>query len=136
MSENTFCNECGTALPQGAGFCASCGTSTTAAPAAAQVAAPAAPQAAYSQPYASAPQASYSAKSKVTAVWLNVLFGCFGFLYTYQTDKLRFWLLSSISIVLAIFGVGFYVGWIITIVAIVIAANRSRDWYANYPNAS
>ena len=136
MSENTFCTSCGTALVAGAAFCASCGTSTvaTATPVATPAAAPA-PQPVYAAPYAAAPQASYGAKSKVTAVWLSVLFGCFGFLYTYKVDKVRFWLYAIFSVVNLFIGLALYVNWVFSVVAIVYAATRSRDWYANYPNA-
>ncbi len=134
MSDNTFCTDCGTALPEGAGFCASCGTSTTAAPAAAQVAAPAAPQASYAAPPSSAAQLPVEPKSKSTAVWLNVLFGFFGYLYTYKTDKVRFWIFLAILAFNLAVGILPFVWWVIWLAPTIVAATRSRAWYANFPN--
>ncbi|MCX8530186.1 MAG: zinc ribbon domain-containing protein [Rhodoluna sp.] len=130
MSDNTFCTSCGTALAAGAGFCASCGSSTSSAP----TAAPVTPQPVYATPSTGKPQLPIEARSKGTAVLLNVLFGFFGYLYTYKTDKVRFWLFFAILVVNFFVGTFVFVFWVFWIAPIIVSAMRSPNWYANYPN--
>ena len=73
-------------------------------------------------------------KSKTKAVWLVVLFGIFGWLYTYKKDAVKFWVSLPICIVLLCLVVGLVLNLGFTIWAIVSVSRRDRSFYENYPN--
>lgn len=66
-------------------------------------------------------------KSKTTAVVLAVLFGTFGWLYTYKYDAWKFWLNLTFSIFT--FGLWGIVGFIW---AIIDQATKPREFYTDY----
>lgn len=76
-----------------------------------------------------APLAPAMPKQKSTAVVLAVLFGVFGWLYTYKRDAWKFWLnLGMTVITLGIWGL---IGWIWVLVDM---AARPSSWYESFPN--
>ena len=68
-------------------------------------------------------------KDKTTAILLAIFFGFWSYLYTYEKDKLKFWLGFGLSFVtLGLAGIVFW------IMAIVDSANRDANFYNNFLN--
>jgi hypothetical protein len=68
-------------------------------------------------------------KVKSTSVILAVLFGVFGWLYTYQQDSWKFWLNLALTIVtIGIWGI---VAWVWAIIDVSV---RPSEWYQAFPN--
>ena len=108
-----LCMSCGVRPPNGDRFCQSCGTEVVPA---AEICVK-----------CGARLAKAARKSRTTAVLLAVFLGFWTWLYTYQKDKLKFWLNLGLSIItLGIFGI---VGWIW---AMVDAIRRPSEWYDSY----
>lgn len=75
------------------------------------------------------PRQTAQPKSKAAAIVLVVLFGLFGWLYTYRRDAWKFWLNLGLSVVtLLIWGAAAWI-W-----AIVDMARRPPEWFEAYPN--
>ena len=75
------------------------------------------------------PLAPAMPKVKSTGVVLAVLFGLFGWLYTYKRDAWKFWLnLCMAFITLGVWGL---VAWVW---AIIDMAVRPSYWYEAFPN--
>lgn len=66
-------------------------------------------------------------KSKTTAVVLAILFGIFGWLYTYKYDGWKFWL--NLAMTLITFGLW---GFIALIWVIIDQAIKPREFYKDY----
>jgi len=134
-----FCSKCGAQLVAGAAFCGACGNAVaTTQP---NSAAPEQVTHNYYVPplpsagNAAGPQFSSGsgtgAKSRTTAIWLAVLFGPWAWLYTYRTDKLKFWIAIGVVVIsnsfLPFVGfLGFYIWSIVDVVS------KNSDWYASY----
>ena len=68
-------------------------------------------------------------KSKTTAILLAVFLSFFTWLYTYKDDAWKFW----VGMISTIFGAPLiFPGILIWICAIIDAAKRDEDWYAEY----
>ncbi len=67
-------------------------------------------------------------KSRSVAIILAVFFGLWSWLYTYQRDKLKFW----INLVVALITLGFW-GFVSWIWAIIDAAAKPASYYSGYP---
>jgi hypothetical protein len=82
------------------------------------------------KPVRPAPRAKEPAvpKRKSTAVLLAVFLGLWSWLYTYDRDKLKFW----VNLILAVITFGFW-GIISWVWAIVDTAVKPPDFYQNYP---
>jgi hypothetical protein len=72
-------------------------------------------------------------KDKTTSVVLVVLFGFFGWLYTYKKDAWKFWLNLGLFIVLLIPTFGWY-GVVAWLWAVIDVSVRPSEWYRAYPN--
>lgn len=104
-----YCRGCGQPINPQAAVCMSCGVAT----------------AQFSQQLRPA-----NPKTKSTAVILVVLFGVFGWIYTYQRDAWKFWLNLGLTVVtIGIWGV---VAWIWSIVDMAV---RPSSFYEGFPNA-
>lgn len=66
-------------------------------------------------------------KKKGTAILLSVLFGMFGWLYTYQDDAWKFWL--NLAITVLSFGLWGLVAWVW---AIIDACTKDAEQLKNY----
>ncbi len=104
-----FCRGCGTPLVASASVCPSCGTAIK----------------------------TTGAKDKTVAILLAVVFGSWTWLYTYQVDKTKFWIGTTLWFIglfttLLLFGVPILLG--IWIWAIIDTAMKPHSFYANYPN--
>jgi hypothetical protein len=68
-------------------------------------------------------------KVKSTSVVLVVLFGLFGWIYTYQRDAWKFWLNLGLAVVtLGIWGL---IAWVWAIIDVCV---RPSSWYEAFPN--
>jgi hypothetical protein len=105
----TYCRACGASLHPQAAMCVQCGVATGAL---------------YAPPLAPA-----MPKDKSTAVVLVVLFGVFGWLYTYKRDAWKFWLNLGLTVVT----IGFW-GIAAWIWAIIDMSVRPSEWYRAFPN--
>ena len=112
MPTSKFCQSCGTQLAAGTAFCANCGSPAGSIPApAAPAAAPASPQ---QQPQAY----GQIGKSKTTAVVLAVFLGFWSWLYTFQVNKVKFFIGLGAGVVSSI----------IQISTAIVNAD-SNEWY-------
>ena len=69
------------------------------------------------------------AKDKTVAVLLAIFVGFWAWIYTWETDKAKFWWGLGVTIVtLCTLTIIFYI-WVI-----IDAASRSNEFYLNYPN--
>ena len=68
-------------------------------------------------------------KSKTTAVVLVVLFGLFGWIYTYQRDAWKFWLNLGLTVVTI--GLWGLVAWIWAIIDVAV---KPGPFYESFPN--
>jgi hypothetical protein len=101
-----YCRGCGTQINPQAAICVSCGVPTGT--------------------YATQ---SPNPKVKSTSVILAVLFGLFGWLYTYQKDSWKFWLNLALAVVtLGIWGL---VAWVWAVIDVSV---RPSEWYQSFPN--
>ncbi len=77
-------------------------------------------------------------RSKAIAVLLVVLFGSFGYLYTYRLDKKIFYLGLSTSVLLSVLSMRysiFEVGSLALLVYFIYdRAKLPKSYYQNYPN--
>ncbi|SHE40883.1 hypothetical protein SAMN02745225_00554 [Ferrithrix thermotolerans DSM 19514] len=77
-------------------------------------------------------------KSKALAVALVVIFGSFGFLYTYHLDKKMFYLGLSTSFLFSVlllrFAIFQYASVALLIYFIYDRARLPKSYYQNYPN--
>lgn len=116
MPTSKFCQSCGTQLAPGAAFCANCGSPTAAIPT------PAAPPVASAPPqYQQQPQPQAygpTGKSKTTAVVLAVFLGFWSWLYTFQVNKVKFFIGLGVGVVSSI----------IQISTAIVNAD-SNEWY-------
>jgi len=70
-----------------------------------------------------------NSKDKTVAILLSVFLGFWGWIYTWELDQWKFWIGLGVTLITAgIAGIGFHI-W-----AIVDAANRTPEFYINYPN--
>lgn len=105
-----FCRGCGSQLHPQAAICPNCGVPTGAG---------------------QAPLRPANPKSKSTAVILAVLFGLFGWLYTYQRNNWKFWLNLGIGVLSL--GLWALVAWVWAIVDVAV---KPSEWYEGYPNVN
>jgi hypothetical protein len=104
-----YCRGCGTPVHPQAALCTHCGVPTG---------------------VSLAPLRHANPKVKSTAVVLVVLFGLFGWLYTYQRDAWKFWVNLGLAVVtLGFWGIAAWV-W-----AIIDVSVKPSEWYAGFPNA-
>ncbi len=77
-------------------------------------------------------------RSKVVAVLLVVLFGSFGYLYTYRLDKKIFYLGLSTSVLLSVLSLRYPIfelgSFALLVYFIYDRAKLPRSYYQNYPN--
>ena len=73
-------------------------------------------------------------KQKVWGVVLAVLFGFWGFLYTYRRDAARFWVCLAVIVVLGVTTIlgGYLAAFVTWIYAIITMSTRSQDWFLSY----
>jgi hypothetical protein len=116
LADEIFCQSCGAVIKREAEICANCGVRVRGA------------------------RTGSGGKSKVAAIVLAVFLSGWSWLYTYREDGWKFWFTLGVTIanfiltVVTVFwiivwifvGLGFYI-W-----AIVDAAVKSDDWYADY----
>jgi hypothetical protein len=113
MPTSKFCQSCGTQLAAGAAFCANCGSPAGSIPA------PAAPPVASAAPPQYQPQAyGPRGKSKTTAVVLAVFLGFWSWLYTFQVNKVKFFIGLGAGVVSSV----------IQISSAIVNAD-SNEWY-------
>ena len=74
-----------------------------------------------------------SPKDKGTSVLLVVLFGFFGWLYTYKRDAWKFWLNLALFLLLLLPTLGLY-GLVAWVWAIIDVSVRPSEWYRQFPN--
>lgn len=117
-----YCSKCGAQNEDGARFCKSCGTATAAQP-----------------PASVSANAGFEGavpwRKKNVAILLVVIFGWFGFIYTWRKDYLTF-IIGIISLVLCfkVFGdseIGILVTGIAWAVPIVMNAVRPKSFFDN-----
>jgi hypothetical protein len=104
-----YCRGCGAPVHPQAAICTACGVPTG---------------------VGVAPLRPANPKEKATAVVLVVLFGLFGWLYTYQRDSWKF----GVNLAMTVVTIGFW-GIVAWVWAIVDAAVKPSEWYAGFPNA-
>ena len=104
----TYCSGCGNPINPRAAVCVGCGVAT---------------------PLFAAERRPANPKVKSTAIVLVVLFGVFGWLYTYQRDNWKFWLNLGLAVVtLGIWGL---VAWVWAIIDMSV---RPSEFYESFPN--
>lgn len=104
----TYCTGCGNPINPRAAVCVGCGVPT---------------------PLFGSQQRPANPKVKSTAIVLVVLFGVFGWLYTYQRDAWKFWLNLGLAVVtLGIWGL---VAWVWAIIDMSV---RPSQFYESFPN--
>lgn len=130
---NKFCSECGNSLIATAVICPKCGSPT--ARFGQYVGQNAGVNRSNSAGYASQP------KSKSVAVVLAVFLGLWSYLYTYKKDAGLFWANLVVAIVIAFTsastgdeGVLYFVAILSAVVAIIVQASRTPEWFLRYPN--
>ena len=104
-----YCRGCGTAINPHAAMCVRCGVPNGA--------------------YGVAPLAPSMPKQKSTGIVLAVLFGLFGWLYTYKRDAWKFWL----NLAMAVLTIGIW-GLVAWIWAVIDMSVKSSAWYESFPN--
>jgi hypothetical protein len=68
-------------------------------------------------------------KTKLTSVLLAVFLGFWTWLYTYDEDKVKFWV--NFGLCICSFGIWGFVAWPWAIIDVSI---KSTEWYEEYPN--
>jgi len=77
-------------------------------------------------------------KDKTSAILLTFFFGFWGWLYTYNDDKTKFWIafiLFIVGVITAIVGIGFLfllVVGIMNLYAFIEACTREKKFFNNY----
>jgi len=104
-----YCRGCGSAINPQAAMCVHCGVATGS--------------------YAAAPLAPSMPKQKSTGIVLAVLFGMFGWLYTYKRDAWKFWL----NLAMTVLTIGFW-GIVAWVWAIIDMSVKPSIWYDRFPN--
>ncbi len=147
-----FCSNCGTQYNEGTRFCPRCGANAT--PAGYAAPPQPVPYGGYAPPPQQAPYPNYApppqpmpymagqnqayrgGKSKSRALLLAVLFGYWTWLYTFKRDKMKFLLglLFSISLYFIYASIPeiVYLSPLLWVWAVLTAAMRNSQWYAQY----
>jgi hypothetical protein len=102
------CRGCGSPINPHAAMCVNCGVPTGVYPPNVRAANP---------------------KVKSTSVVLVVVFGLFGWIYTYQRDAWKFWLNLGLAVVTV--GIWALFAWVWAIIDVCV---RPSSWYESFPN--
>ena len=122
-----YCRDCGKEIIDKSTFCNHCGAKVT---------------------EAKSVEKQVPTKTKTSAVVLSVLFGFFGWLYTYKKNKGKFWITLSITLFLLIINVlssdlviGIFInifsyifGFGVFIWVIIDNATKPNEYFENYTN--